>query len=48
MKIYDDNNNEIPLDIFIQSLKELQPYIQEEIHNEIIEKLKKLDNETHL
>jgi len=27
MKIYDDNN-EIPLEIFVESLKEIQPYIQ--------------------
>jgi len=38
MKIYDDNN-EIPLEIFVESLKEIQPYIQEEIDNQILESL---------
>jgi len=38
MKILDDNN-EIPLEIFVESLKEIQPYIQEEIDNQILESL---------
>tara|TARA_Y100000389_G_C17189536_1_gene378114 strand:+ start:463 stop:588 length:126 start_codon:yes stop_codon:yes gene_type:complete len=38
MKIL-DGNIEIPLEIFVESLKEIQPYIQEEIDNQILERL---------
>ena len=37
MKIL-DGNIEIPLEIFVESLKEIQPYIQEEIDNQILER----------
>ena len=38
MKIF-DGNNEIPLQIFLESLKQMQPHIQEEIDTHILERL---------